>query len=182
MDSTYSLISEILSIAGRYDIATLRRAESHVRQNLRGVDGEVVLAIIVALQKLADRSVHSEYSSESRTADKVHMVSESAAESPQNDEVDGIAREVRAILMDRTFTATRADLVALIERIWGSKFVFGGEKDSRTALVSRILKSYRQLDKQRQKSIYQQLRRAYMQGRQSSLGGWTEIISPGERK
>jgi hypothetical protein len=152
-------------MCGRYSSDTLDQTRVHVRENYRGVERDVLLAILSELKRLSHRElvvIDSEF------VDTQSSLSESRHNAP-------MTRELAAILQDRAFAPQKDHLEQLVERYFPEVLPLR-PKDSRRRVVERLTAQFALFPPARQRRVFHALRRLYMRDRQANLAEWAEIL------
>lgn len=164
-DVVYALISDIMGVAARYSDETLKLAQEYARSTLNGNDRDAILGVLTELRQLKERRSPSAGVQEQLEGPVEPM-----------GEVSPRSRELRAVLLDTTFLPSKADVSEFGTRHLGRVGFRSDPKDSRARSAERIVSAFERLPDEKQRPIYQAIRRAYLKDRQSSLGEWSDII------
>lgn len=157
----YSLISDILGLAGKYSIGTFHAARAHVEKSLQGPDQKALLRIIQTLELLVEERARID----------------GVVSRPEAPRGNFELQEVIAILEDPAFIPRKSDLLSFLKKAMGKSALKVSSKDSREAVVRKAINAFVLLPQPDRTQTYKMLRARFIKARGSSLKDWSDIIS-----
>jgi hypothetical protein len=165
-EKNLALISDLFGLASRYSIDDFDNARRYVDRSFQGDDQKRLLAILSKLRSLRANRIQPP----SEDATEAMLVADTA---PENHEL----RELRAILLDEQFLRSKISLLNIIRKVLHLKPSSRLEKKaSRTEVAAWAINVIAKQPPAIQRSVYNSVRQLYLRQRESSLGGWADII------
>jgi len=153
-----ALIAELFDLRSRHSTQTIQSARLHLGRNNDSPETAALIDILEALTQLPPPSGQP--------------TTPNRQSAPSHELV-----EIEAILSDTNFASTKTGLVSLLHRLLPGVELGIRSKDSRSAVVRKVIRAYPTLSPEEKASFYKALRRIFIAHRDSSLRDWTEIIS-----
>jgi hypothetical protein len=163
------LVSEIMALASDFDPDDISEAEQYVRNSFAGKDAQRILAVLDAIKGIS--------------SDRARAATRAVASVPytqvplEHNFVGDVDKELQAMLRDEQFLPTKRELTAFLTGIVGlGAMPKSFSKASRETVASWALRELRKRTASQRKSAYDRVRQAYLNQRESSLEGWSNIL------